>query len=86
MARRAVEREKEYWNRMNNVISDKTTRVWGRLCKQLEQYHGLINERANALREVEGLQQQNAELRTLLNTYLGSKINEELVIPPTQVI
>jgi dynein regulatory complex protein 1 len=29
---------------------------------------------------------QNVELRALLNQYLSSKINDELQVPPTQVI
>jgi hypothetical protein len=43
-------------------------------------------ERAKGLREVESLQHQNNELRALLNQYLSSRINDELQIPPTQVI
>lgn len=84
--RRADKREKDFWARMVNVISEKDTRVWGRLEKQLESYLGLVSERAASLREVGSLQQQNQELRVLLNTYLSSRINEELVIPPSQVI
>ena len=32
------------------------------------------------------LQQQNGELKALLNQYLSSRINEDLHVPPTQVI
>ena len=33
-----------------------------------------------------GLQKQNEELKMLLDQYLGSKVNEELQVPPTHVI
>lgn len=66
--------------------SDKGSRVWRALDKQLERYHGLLQTRANNLADVDSLQNQNNELRTLLNQYLGSRINEELEIPPTQII
>ena len=32
------------------------------------------------------LQRQNEELKGLLNQYLSSRINEDLHVPPTQVI
>ncbi len=68
------------------AFSDKGTRVWRALEKQLERYHGLLQTRANNLADVNSLQHQNNELRALLNQYLGSRINEELEIPPTQII
>ena len=45
-----------------------------------------VQERAGSLRDVESLQHQNNELRALLNQYLSSRINDELQIPPTQII
>lgn len=52
--------------------------------------HGLFaanpQERAGSLHDVESLQHQNNELRALLNQYLSSRINDELQIPPTQII
>jgi dynein regulatory complex protein 1 len=84
--RRAAELEQEFWLRMTHVISDKGTRVWRALQKQLEKYHALLQSRAASLSEVDSLQHQNAELRALLNQYLSSRINEELQIPPTQII
>lgn len=60
--------------------------MWHALDKQLERYHGLLQTRANNLSDVDSLQHQNNELRALLNQYLGSRINEELQIPPTQII
>lgn len=86
IARRAAEVEQEFWSRMQHIISDKGTRVWGVLEKQLEKYHRLLNERSSSLNEVESLQHQNNELRALLNQYLSSRINSELVVPPTVLI
>jgi hypothetical protein len=33
-----------------------------------------------------GLQKQNEDLKQLLDKYLGSKVNEELQVPPTHAI
>ncbi len=84
--RRAAELEQEYWTRMTHVISEKGTRVWGAVEKQLSKYLGLLQARAKSLGDVESLQHQNAELRALLNQYLSSRINDDLQIPPTQII
>jgi len=85
-ARRAAEVEQEFWARMDKVISAKGSRVWAVLERQLERYHQLLVQRSSSLNEVESLQHQNNELRTLLNQYLGSRINSELVVPPTVMI
>ena len=86
ISRRAAEVEQEFWHRMSSVISDKGTRVWGVLEKQLEKYRDLLQDRAASLSDVESLQHQNTELRALLNQYLSSRINSELVVPPTVLI
>ena len=78
--------EREFWERMASIISDKTFRVWNALEKALHKYNALTGARAATINEVAELQQQNGELKALLNQYLSSRINEDLHIPPTQVI
>lgn len=78
--------EREFWQRMSNVISDKTYRVWNALDRAMQKYHQLLTNRGTLIGEVGDLQQQNDELKALLNQYLSSKINEDLHVPPTQVI
>ena len=78
--------EREFWERMASIISDKTFRVWNALEKALHKYDALLKSRAHLITEVGDLQRQNGELKALLNQYLSSRINEDLHIPPTQVI
>ena len=78
--------EREFWERMASIISDKTFRVWNALEKALHKYNALTGARAATINEVAELQQQNGELKALLNQYLSSKINEDLHVPPTQTI
>lgn len=78
--------EREFWERMSNIISDKTFRVWHALEAALLRYNELLSNRENLITDVADLQRQNQELKSLLNQYLSSKINEDLHIPPTQVI
>jgi len=78
--------EREFWERMSSIISDKTFRVWSALEKALLKYDALLKSRSSLITEVGDLQRQNGELKALLNQYLSSRINEDLHVPPTQVI
>ena len=49
-------------------------------------YVNILKERAAAINETQNLKSQNDELKALLNQYLGADVNDELHIPPTQVI
>ena len=60
--------------------------MWQSLEKALHQYHHELEERSNLVQNVSSLHTQNQELKALLNQYMGSKVNEELIVPPTQVI
>ena len=56
------------------------------LCCAGCRYHGLLQGRASGLKRIASLQQQNQELRTLLQTYLVSDVNNSLKVPPTAVM
>ena len=86
VSRRTLVREREFWHRVGNVVDARGLRIWSALEKNLERYHGVLQTREQALRQVESLGQQNVELRALLNQYLSSQINSELQVPPTQLI
>jgi len=75
-------KEREFWERLSNVISDKTFEVWGVLETELKRFNDELNGRAELLEQVDEIRNQNEELRRLLNQYLSSKINEDLVVPP----
>jgi len=84
-ARRRRE-ERKFWERMGHVIPDMNFRVWKALDVFLKKYYDLLQKRSKAIDSAVGLQKQNEELKQLLDQYLGSKVNEELQVPPTHVI
>merc|ERR1719454_1426670 len=84
-ARRRRE-ERKFWERMGHVIPDMNFRVWKALEIFLKRYYELLKQRSKAIDEAVGMQKQNEELKQLLDQYLGSKVNEELQVPPTHVI
>merc|ERR1712070_531680 len=84
-ARRRRE-ERKFWERMGHVIPDMNFRVWKALDAFLKKYYDLLVKRSKSIDQAVALQKQNEELKQLLDQYLGSKVNEELQVPPTHVI
>ncbi|KAG8460460.1 hypothetical protein KFE25_013110 [Diacronema lutheri] len=78
--------EVEFWARMASIISDKTLRVWNALEKALLKHNELLISRHAKMNDVASLHVQNNELKALLNQYLASRVNEDLICPPTQTI
>lgn len=75
-----------YWSQLASVIDEKRERVWDAMIAGFEKYSHVLTERAQLIQDTDGLKQQNAELRMLLHQYLNSKVDEELVVPPTRVL
>ena len=78
--------DKQFWVCSSSVISAKTLRVWTSLEKGLTQYNKVLKQRKDLVDDITQLQKQNVELKALLRQYLGSAVNDELIIPPTQMI
>jgi dynein regulatory complex protein 1 len=78
--------EREFWERMANVIPGKTYRVWTALNGGLEKFNELLGSRYNTIEATAALEQQNRELKSLLSQYLGARVNDDLIVPPTQMI
>lgn len=77
--------QREYWSSVVKVIPPKTIRVMEALEKGLTMYHHALLRRKEYIDDVNALKRQNAELKTLLKQYLGAPINEDLIVPPTQM-
>jgi len=78
--------ERKFWEKKGHVIPDMNFRVWRALDAALKRYYKLLQDRSKAIDSAVNMQKQNEELKQLLDQYLGSKVNEELQVPPTHVI
>jgi len=78
--------ERKFWEKKGHVIPDMNFRVWRALDVALRRYYALLQTRSKAIDGAVNMQKQNEELKQLLDQYLGSKVNEELQVPPTHVI
>ena len=85
-ASREKKKEKLYWAKMTEILSEQKLSVWKALDKALQEYYQLLVDRQNLIEMTGLLNQQNEELKTLLNQYLQAGVNQELQVPPTQVI
>nr|XP_038968411.1 dynein regulatory complex protein 1 isoform X1 [Rattus norvegicus] len=77
-------KDTEYWESLAMVIPFSKQNLWDALFKALEKYYLVLTQRAKLLMENDSLEQQNAEMQSLLQQYLQAKVNLELQVPPTQ--
>lgn len=84
--KRQRRKERIFWSKLGEMVDDKKFSVWEALETGLRKYNSVLEERAKVIDETTALARQNEELKVLLQEYLGSKINQELEIPPTRLI
>ncbi|XP_062927108.1 dynein regulatory complex protein 1 isoform X4 [Mobula hypostoma] len=75
-----------YWNAMAKVIPESKLKVWDCLEDALGKYFEVLVKRADLINEKSSLAQQNTEFSLLLQQYMHSTVNNELEIPPTQLM
>ena len=75
-----------YWQRLAQILPKQHERKWDALLGGLQKYHSTLTQRAKLIEETDKLQNQNSELRMLLQQYIGSRVNQDLQIPPTHTI
>ncbi|KAI9208600.1 sperm tail-domain-containing protein [Polychytrium aggregatum] len=78
--------QKEYWEHMSSVMDDRNYRIWTAVCAAMERYNVVLMERWNLARDNDQIARQNEELKSLLRQYMSARVNEELQVPPTQVM
>jgi len=84
--KRDSKEEIEYWDRLADIVPERTCRIWTALESGLQKYTTVLIQRSEQVEEVHTLTRQNEELKRLLNQYLGSKVVQDLIIPPTQTL
>lgn len=78
--------ERMHWVKLGGVLEEKHLRVWKALERAFQQYYNLLQSRQNLVEETGMLHQQNEELKSLLQQYLHAGVNQELKVPPTQML
>ena len=69
-AEREKKKQQMFWQKLTTVLSPQKLSVWKHLDKSLCQYYDTLTKRQNLIEETGLLNQQNEELKTLLNQYL----------------
>ncbi|KAL4463401.1 hypothetical protein ABPG72_011613 [Tetrahymena utriculariae] len=75
---------KKYWEKLTQVLPERTFRIWNVLDRSLSKYYELLLDRQKLIEETSELHNQNEELKNLLNQYI--QIDHELIIRPTRLI
>eukprot|EP01084_Bolivina_argentea_P185339 319599_1 len=83
---RRKRKDKEYWKQLQNVLPNKQVKTWELLEKYSIKYNKLLEQRKSEAIKIIQLQKENNELKQLLQQYLVSDANKELIIPPSLII
>uniref|UniRef100_A0A8D0G7F7 Dynein regulatory complex protein 1 n=1 Tax=Sphenodon punctatus TaxID=8508 RepID=A0A8D0G7F7_SPHPU len=78
-------KDSEYWDALAHVIPEAKLKLWDALVGALEKYYQALTQRAKLIADTDGLRQQNAELRLLLQQYLHSPVSPGLV-PASEIL
>ena len=68
-------KQRMYWERLTSILDVNKLSVWRGLEKALGRYYKMLVTRQNLIEETGLLNQQNEELKTLLNQYLQAGVN-----------
>ncbi|KAG3006279.1 Dynein regulatory complex protein 1 [Phytophthora cactorum] len=82
---KARKAEKEYWQNIVKVFPAQKIRTMATLEMGLTHYNTALLRRKELIDDVTAMKTQNAELKNLLKQYLAAPINEDLIVPPTQM-
>ena len=52
----------------------------------MEHYHSLLTKRWQTSQKISLIEAQNGELKALLRQYMNARVNDELQVPPTQIL
>jgi len=83
---RRKRKDQEYWKTLQGVFPKNNKKIWGLLEKYLVKYNKVLEQRKREAVKIATLQNENSELRQLLQQYLSSDANKELIIPPSLII
>lgn len=87
VAQKRLASMRNYWEQLSQVVSDESVTVWTQLERDCQNLRELVTKRTGAIAEVDSLTRQNAELKSLLNQYLGDNLtNSAYKVPPSQVM
>jgi len=78
--------ERQFWERMSNVIARKTHRLWKNLYQNMQSKNQVLEDRKRQIDTNKKLEGQNLELRGLLSQYMSARVNDDLYVPPAQML
>jgi cell shape-determining protein MreC len=71
VAQKRLASMRNYWAQLSQIVNDDTVGAWHQLENDCQNLRELLSKRASSIAEVDSLSKQNAELKSLLNQYLG---------------
>lgn len=87
IAQKRLAAMRNYWYQLSQLVNDESVQVWHQLEGDMGKVKEMLSKRASAIDEVDALNAQNAQLKSLLNQYLGDvNTNTAFKVPPAQTM
>eukprot|EP01034_Spumella_vulgaris_P030065 gene30065-37221_t len=87
IAQKRLASMRNYWVQLSQIVNDESVAVWHQLERDCQTTREMLTKRSATIAEVDSLTQQNAELKSLLNQYLGDAVtNSAFKVPPAQIM
>lgn len=74
IAQKRLASMRNYWSQLSQIVSDETVDVWRQLEFDSQNLRDLLTKRSQNISKVDRLAKRNAELKQLLNQYLGDAV------------
>jgi dynein regulatory complex protein 1 len=87
IAQKRLASMRNYWVQLSQIVNDDSVGVWHQLERDCQTTREMLTKRSATIAEVDALTQQNSELKSLLNQYLGDAVtNSAFKVPPAQIM
>lgn len=78
--------QRRFWETKAEIVSEDMWRLWNMTFKGMQRYYEVLETRAKLINETDDLKRQNAELAVILQNYIDTKDDTNLIYPPCDTI
>lgn len=87
IAQKRLASMRNYWHHMSQIVPDEGVEVWKQLELDYQKLRDILEARSKTIEDVDRMTKRNAELKSLLNQYLGDALtNASFQVPPAQTM
>ncbi|EAY12681.1 hypothetical protein TVAG_117030 [Trichomonas vaginalis G3] len=78
--------QRRFWEKKAEIVSEDMWRLWNMTFKGMQRYYEVLENRAKLIQETSDLRRQNEELSVILQNYIDTKDDTNLIYPPCDTV